>query len=112
MSRADLYRWASDPTQAPTVPQRVIDSACFRIIQQDPERWDEELDNRVCLNWCVALRSALRSAYEAYRLSTHSSGGLLMYEAEMWGRRYVAVTIIREIIRNMFREDAPREERV
>lgn len=115
MSRADLYREACTPRS--TISVHFVSSLRFRIIQDDPERWDEELAKQVCQPWCVALRSAIREAWDDYRSAEYTVAPERLGTNEdirsyAYGQRYTAMKVIRTIAREMYRETVPQDERI
>lgn len=114
MTRPELYREACTPREG--LDEHFVASLRFRIIQDDPGRWDEERDNHFCLNWCVALRAAIGEAWDSYteaEFSLKDTSSVTRY-AQGWahGQRYTAMKVIRDIAREMYRETVPQDERV
>lgn len=117
MTRQEIYREACAPRA--DLSEHFVDSLRFRIIQDDPGYWDKELDNHVCLPQYVALRAAISEAWEGYTIAERTIEKAPHIEAAMrdtvvgeaFGRRHVAMRVIRDIARELYRHTVPHEER-
>lgn len=116
MSRPELYRESCTPRSS--MSEHFVASLTFRIIEDDPGRWDPEADNHFCLPQHVALRAAIGEAWDSYteaeffinegskeHPSEHSAG-------YAHGQRYTAMKVIRNIAQELYRHTVPSEERV
>lgn len=116
MTRQELYREACAPRS--TISEEFVQSLRFRIIQDDPEQWDEERETATCQPWCVALRTAIREAWDSYTEAeyhlTQESARARMERSIGYahGQRYTAMKVIRNIAREMYRHTVPHEERI
>lgn len=111
LTRPELYREACTPREG--LDEHFVASLRWRIIQDDPGYWDKERDNHFSQPWAVALRAAIGEAWDSYQeaeyMLSHEAHG--SYTAEAHGKRYVAIKVIRNIARELYRTTVPDDER-